>query len=167
MKRGAVFSPCGDYRYALWRNWHPAGSRLLVVGLNPSTADGERDDPTSRRCIAFARQWGFGSLWLANLYAWRSPRPSDLRHPADPVGPLNDHWLSCLARESDAILVAWGAKGARQSRARAVLEGPLSGYRLTCLGRCRSGAPRHPLYLKRDTCPQLFDPPLSERKRSQ
>ncbi|MBY6185697.1 DUF1643 domain-containing protein [Marinobacter hydrocarbonoclasticus] len=156
MERGAVFSACGHYRYALWRCWRARGPRLLVVGLNPSTADARVDDPTSRRCIGFARQWHYGALWLANLYAWCSPHPDALWRQPDPIGPLNDSWLGCLARDCDGILVAWGRMGQRNARDREVLNGALAGYRLSCLGRCRNGSPRHPLYLPESVAPLPF-----------
>ena len=61
MRSDALLSPCGCYRYALWRRWEP-GPQVLFIMLNPSTADELTDDPTIRRCIGFARSWGFGSL---------------------------------------------------------------------------------------------------------
>jgi len=57
--------------------------------LNPSAADAFRDDPTIRRCMGFAQQWGYGSLSVGNLFAWRSHRPADLRLSEDPAGPEN------------------------------------------------------------------------------
>lgn len=100
MTGGAHLSACGAYRYALRRTWDPARPAALFVGLNPSTADAERDDPTTRRCVRFARDWGFGGLLVGNLFAYRATRPRDLRAAAEPVGPENDWWLAALAREA-------------------------------------------------------------------
>lgn len=58
VNKGATFSPCRTYRYDLWRKWSDTNPPLVVIGLNPSTADERRDDPTIRRCISFARKWG-------------------------------------------------------------------------------------------------------------
>jgi len=63
----------GDYRYHLWRTWDETRPRLLWVMLNPSTADGETDDPTVRRCIGFSKGWGYGSIEIVNLFAYRPP----------------------------------------------------------------------------------------------
>ena len=41
---GAAFSACGHYRWWLQRLWAPERPRVLVVGLNPSRADAQRDD---------------------------------------------------------------------------------------------------------------------------
>lgn len=84
IRRQAVFDPAGRYRYSLRRRWDAAGARVAFVLLNPSTADGRRDDPTIRRCIGFAREWGFGGLEVVNLFAHRSNPP---RRPAQRARP--------------------------------------------------------------------------------
>ena len=89
VKRGAVLSPCGTWRYELPREWGN-GNRLVVVMLNPSTADAEKDDPTIRRVIGFAKSHGFGNLLVLNIFALRSTDPDGLRVAQDPVGPDND-----------------------------------------------------------------------------
>ena len=75
--RGADISPCGKYRYSLWRDWDWQGfaNRVMFVGLNPSTADATNDDPTIRRCVRFATDWGFGGLVMVNLFAYRATDP--------------------------------------------------------------------------------------------
>ena len=89
----AAFSPCGRYRWWLERLWQPAAPRLIFIGLNPSRADGQRDDPTLRRVVGFAQRWGFGSLEVLNLLALISPSPAVLRRATDPVGAEADFWL--------------------------------------------------------------------------
>lgn len=58
---GAKMSPEKDYRYALWRVWDD--SKAMFIGLNPSTANETENDPTIRRVIRFARDWGNGDLF--------------------------------------------------------------------------------------------------------
>ena len=58
MKRGAVISDCKRYRYSLWRGWDDRAPQMIIIGLNPSTADQAREDPTIRRCISFSRGLG-------------------------------------------------------------------------------------------------------------
>ncbi len=99
MQTGAELSPCKAYRYALWRRWSDAPPVLFVM-LNPSTADESQDDPTIRRCISFAKQWGHGGIIVGNLFAFRSPYPNDLQTAADPIGPENNLWLERLAKQS-------------------------------------------------------------------
>lgn len=103
LERSAHFSPCRIYRYGLWRRWGQ-GHTLMVVGLNPSTADDTQDNPTIRRCIGFARAWGFGALCMANLFAYRAVSPDRLRQAADPIGPENDRSLQELADGARLVL---------------------------------------------------------------
>lgn len=152
----ADFSPCGRWRYTLRRSWAPGRAaparrdRLLIIALNPSTADAERDDPTIRRCIGFAQAWGFQALCVVNLFAWRATLPADLKAAADPVGPDNDAWLRQEARRAGLVLAAWGVHGVHQGRdaaVRAMLPA------LHCLRRTRDGHPAHPLYLPKTLRP--------------
>ena len=39
LEADAVMSACGRYRYALRRSWRQGRGELLVVGLNPSSAE--------------------------------------------------------------------------------------------------------------------------------
>jgi hypothetical protein len=77
MDRYAVFSPCRRYRYELGQIWAGEENVAVFVGLNPSTANEHVDDPTIRRCIRFARDWGYGGLVMLNLFALvsRGERP--------------------------------------------------------------------------------------------
>lgn len=146
----ATFSPCRRYRYALWRSWDDSLPRVLFVGLNPSTADERRNDPTIRRCIGFARGWGYGGCAVANLFAFRATYPADLKRADDPVGPDNDAWLLKLAGEAGLIVAAWGNDGAwrdRSAQVSAVLP------EMHCLDRNRTGEPAHPLYQRADRVP--------------
>ncbi|ASK33446.1 DUF1643 domain-containing protein [Alloalcanivorax mobilis] len=142
--RGANFSRCRRYRYALWRRWADGEDYVLLVALNPSTADHRRDDPTIRRCIGYARDWGYSGLCVANLFAYRATYPQDLLSAADPIGPRNDHWLRKLAGGASLVVAGWGNHGRhldRAARVRALLPDP------HCLRLNGSGEPAHPLYL--------------------
>ncbi len=149
LEQGATFDATGTYRYLLWRTWNPAADRVLFVMLNPSTADATRDDPTIRRCIAFARAWGHGGVEVVNLFAWRSTSPSLLRIAPDPVGPDNDRVLMDACGRAARIVFAWGNHGSFWGRDRQVKS--LLGGQTFCLGFTRTGQPRHPLYLRQTT----------------
>src|SRR5579859_5937119 len=101
MRAGATFSACRTYRYRLWRSWEPRGSRCVFVGLNPSTADESTDDATIRKCVGFAKRWGFGAIEVVNLFAYagvRSTDPRSLLGVSDPVGPDNDGTMDAALR---------------------------------------------------------------------
>ncbi len=154
----AYISDDGMYRYTLIRNLPPQlvpreGSQgtCTFVMLNPSTADASKDDPTIRWCMRFARDWGFHRLKVVNLYAFRATDPREMFKAADPVGPENDHVLSVAFGSSDLLIAAWGAH-AKRDRVEKILSWPIR-PRL-CLGVTKDGAPRHPLYLRRDVKPR-------------
>ena len=139
----ARLSACRRYRYALWRVWSD-GPQVLFVMLNPSTADERVDDPTIRRCIGFALSWGFGSVAVGNLFAFRTPDPSLLKRSTAPVGRDNDAWLRRLQRRAALTVAAWGNHGGfleRGDAVRSLLASPHT------LGLTRRGEPRHPLYV--------------------
>jgi len=152
---GAHFSPCRTWRYALYRVWEETLQRLAVFGLNPSTADEIQDDPTIRRLIRYARDWGFGGLNMGNIFAFRATDPRDMKAVSDPVGPDNDAWLARLAADSGLVLAAWGVHGVHRGREQQVLA---LGLPCVCLGQTKDGHPKHPLYLRADTLPVPYTP---------
>lgn len=153
---GAIFDPRRRYRYLLWRSWNPRRPRLAFVLLNPSRADETADDPTLRRCLGFARSWGFGSLEVVNLFARRGSDPALLRRAADPVGPDNDAHIQRTIRRCDCCVPGWGNGGRLLARDRAVLALAAGLTPLHCLGRTAAGNPRHPLYIPRSARPMRF-----------
>jgi hypothetical protein len=147
----AAYSPCEGYRYSLTRVWDPAAPRLLIVMLNPSTADETRNDPTVARCEARARAMGQGAFRVVNLFAYRATDPRRLRGVADAVGPLNDQCLTDSVDWADAVLCAWGNHGALFQRAVTVSALLRAGGKpMFHLGTTGAGHPRHPLYVRSD-----------------
>ena len=99
-KSGAVFSDCRKYRYALWRMWNEHMPIAMIIGLNPSTADQTRNDPTITRCINFASSWGYGGVCVTNLFGFRATAPTELKAHHDPIGKENDAWVHEMAKDS-------------------------------------------------------------------
>ena len=148
----AAISPDGAYRYSLGRVWS-LGPRIAVfVMLNPSTADADVDDPTIRRCTAFAMREGCDGLIVVNLYAFRATNPKDLWTVNDPIGPENDAHIAAALGKANAsgapVIAAWGAH-AKPHRVYAVKSLPGMEY-AKALSFTKSGAPGHPLYIKGD-----------------
>src|SRR6185295_13389216 len=71
---GTMLSPDRKYRYVLFRCWDIEKTMVNFVALNPSTADESKDDPTLRRCMSFAKSFGYGGLYITNLFAFRATR---------------------------------------------------------------------------------------------
>lgn len=154
--RGASFSPCGLYRYRLWRTWDSRNPPLVFCMLNPSTADAEQDDPTVARCSERARRLGHGGLEVVNLFALRSTDPKALYGHADPVGPENDSAILGAA-ERGKIVCAWGNHGRLRGRDKAVLKLlRAAGALAFALKISKDGHPSHPLYLSYDLRPEPY-----------
>lgn len=150
---GAIFSDSlRRFRYALWRVWQPDGDRLLFIGLNPSTANNIKDDPTIRRLVGFAKSWGFGGLFAGNLFSLVTANPDNLwfsPSPELPGGP-NDTAIKRMRELSVKVWVGWGNEGRNAgSRPKEVLD--LVGDPVFCLRRTMAGEPTHPLYIARDS----------------
>ncbi len=154
MKKGAELSPCRNYRFALWRIWDEAKPMVMFVGLNPSTADETVDDPTLIRCINYARAWGYGGVYMANLFAYRATKPGDMLAAKEPVGSDNDNWLQRLAKKSHLVVAAWGNTGSYLSRSEQV-KNLLPN--LHCLKMNKTGEPAHPLYQQANLQPAPMD----------
>ena len=158
VEKTATISPCGRYRHALGRYWNREAGFVLFIGLNPSTADAEQDDPTIRRCVRFARDWGYGGIEMGNLFDWRATDPKDCRRAmAFAVSDKNDACLRVRAAESRFVIAAWGAAAWAQDRISQVFRGVFNEERRWhCLGLTKGGSPRHPLYVPAVTKPILF-----------
>ena len=146
MYRTAIFSECRTFRYSLGRIWDASGKMVLFIGLNPSYADETIDDPTIRRCIGFAKEWGFGGLSIVNLFAYCSHNPKELLKVKDPVGHENDKMLKKYISQSDKIILVWGNQGnylKRNEKVLKLIKKPL------CLKINKNGAPAHPFILER------------------
>lgn len=107
--KDAVLSDDQLYRYRLSRVWDRHGLICNFVMMNPSTADAEDDDPTIKKCVAFARRWGHGGIVVTNLFAWRATDPDVLSGVAQPIGPDNDRHIREAANLADFVVCAWGA----------------------------------------------------------
>lgn len=152
--KSAIFSEDRSYRYALSRTWDRTKPFVLFVGLNPSTADENNDDPTIRRCINYAKSWGYGGLLMGNIFAFRATLPTDMKKATDPIGPENDKWLRKLSNASKITIGAWGNDGSFLNRSGDIFSILPKIY---CLKVNSSGEPSHPLYLKSSLKPIVLN----------
>ena len=148
MKRLSEWSSDGSRRYKLGRFWADAGPVAAVIGLNPSHADSDHDDPTNRRLIDLMQSAGYRGYWLLNLIPFSTPYPKQLQSRGQRLSKRNREVLLSTLSVSDAVVLAWGAGGlqcAYRDEVVAMVDDPL------CFGLTQSGEPRHPLYLPRGT----------------
>jgi len=167
--RAAVISKDGVYRYLLMRVWEERKPGVAFCLLNPSTADADVDDPTVRRCVGFAKRWGFGRLSIVNLFAYRATDPQQLRaaekRGIDIVGPDNDYMLRDVLDSldsADEFVLGWGSltHRNRKQRVKAVLDMLGPGSSCKCMGTTKDGDPRHPLYLSNSVQLERYRSPL-------
>lgn len=155
MKTSAILSDCRKYRYALWRTWGDleapdSKGYAMFIGLNPSTADETLDDPTIRRCVGFAKDWGYDGLCMTNLFGFRATDPNVMKKADDPVGPDNDSTLLELAKSAAVVVAAWGTHGIYMGRD---IYMTVRVPKLHYLKRTVAGHPSHPLYLPKTLTP--------------
>lgn len=150
----ATFSPCRKYRYTLWRTWseQPIWLRGYVnfICLNPSTADETKDDNTIRKCVKFAKSWGYGAMCVTNLFAWRSTDRHVLKTLEDPIGPENDWFINHIASDAGLVIAAWSQDGGLLDRSQYVRNMVQQPLHILRMGKAE---PYHPLYLPDVTQP--------------
>lgn len=144
---GAEFSQCRKYRYGLWRIWDEEKPLIMFIGLNPSTASENMDDPTIRRVKRFAKDWGYGGVYMCNLFAFVTAYPEELKTCDDPINE-NDKWLARFGFMCKDVLFAWGSFKEAKQRAEVVSK-MFPGA--VCLGITKDGSPKHPLYIAANT----------------
>lgn len=84
---------------------------LYVIGLNTSTADEQKHDPTVRNAMGIAAAKGYDGFVMFNLYPLRSTDPLEL--PAADEQKLVDKNIAAIQKElgnasKPTILAAWG-----------------------------------------------------------
>jgi hypothetical protein len=155
----AIFGgPLDCYRYRLGRRWSD-GPAVLLVMMNPSTADPMRDDRTIAKVTKLARLWGYGTLLVGNVHAYRCTDQGRLAETADPCGPENDAHLLAMAAEAELIVMAYGSPKLPQLRVRGPLVAGMlqaAGHRLHALRLSVDGVPWHPLYLPDSLRPEVW-----------
>lgn len=157
----ALFSADLRHRLALGRWFHDGPvvpERLLAfIGLNPSTADGQSEDATTRRWRGFTLSLGFPGYVAVNAHTLRSPDPNFLlqaRYARTPTWTDEGRveMLAILATAA-TIICCWGATVEKVGHG--MLNDPLvcdalrqRAADIYCLGTpTKNGHPRHALYL--------------------
>lgn len=138
---GAEFSRDGKYRYKLWRIWDKTLPLVMCIGLNPSTANADKNDPTINNLIAMLSTLGFGGFYMTNLFALISSKPEALLTCEDPLGD-NDAKLKEVAMACEVVIACWGSFKQADERIKQVL--PMF-PNAKCFGWNKNGTPFHPL----------------------
>ena len=142
------------YRFSLVR-WLPVDSSLtrVCIGLNPSTADETKDDRTVRRLIERAYDDNIEVFVMLNLFGWRATDPREMMRVSYPIGARdNNEAIATRCKSANEIVLCWGNHGSHLGRSAQVLE-MLRPYasKLYCFGLTKSGEPRHPVRMAKNT----------------
>ena len=86
---------------------------LIFIGLNPSTANSEKSDRTITKVRNFAKNFGYDSFIMLNLYPLRSTDPNKLPLRHNPR--LHNENIKIIKRllknyNQPAIVGCWGTK---------------------------------------------------------
>lgn len=139
---------------------------LICIGVNPSTAEPGKLDPTLRNVKAWSKRLGYDGWIMLNLYPQRATNPNDL-HEGYNCPMVEDNlncWYKTLRQNKGAVIwAAWGtliekrfylsgwlenlAKAAEFHNCKWITIGKLS----------NAGHPHHPLYLSAKSEPKPFD----------
>lgn len=153
--KGAKFSEDGKYRYGLHRIWNNSKPKVLFILLNPSTADSLENDKTIGKCVKYAKDWGYGGIYVSNIFAYKSVNSSDLLNVENPYGEDNDYYRLEMADKSSLIVCAWGnsdiIKKLKPNLDFSSIKKPLH-----VLDLSKDGTPKQPLYLKSNLKPQFY-----------
>ncbi len=153
---GATISPCGLYRYVLWRKFKSSGPKHLWICLNPSVADAVQDDRSLSKMCAFSKREGAAEIFVCNPFAYRAQKPAAMRKAAesdvDVFGRDNIGYIIDCFNAADMCIVGWGNGGAFKDGGKKVmqvieLENEKKKIPIVCLGLTKQGHPRHPLFV--------------------
>ncbi|MBD2746139.1 DUF1643 domain-containing protein [Microvirga sp. BT688] len=161
----AVFYDNRRYRTILTRRWTEDRDApfVLWIGMNPSVASFDVDDPTCAREQEFTRRWGYASYVKCNIMDACFTEQKRLRDPD--VIPCSEHNLPAIrdqASRAAMIVLGFGAvHPSLQHYADAVCQALVEdGRRLWCLKLTKNGNAGHPLYIAGDTKPVPYAPKL-------
>jgi len=143
INKGADFSFDMKYRYKLWRIWDDRLPLAMCIGLNPSNANADKNDPTINNLVSILTTLGYGGFYMTNLFAWISSKPQDLLTCDDPVG-YNDINLKEVAQVCNDVIFCWGSFKQAEERVKDVIPRYPNAK---CFGKTKNGSPWHPLAL--------------------
>lgn len=155
------------HRYTLRRSWMGNGGVVNFIMLNPSTADDFTDDATIRRCVGFAKRWGYCGMVVTNLFAYRATDPKDLHALImtnggfrEAIGEDSAAHIDREARMAHLVVCAWGDNVSKMPKYIGARDlGVISTLRyrdLYCIRRTKQGNPAHPVREPYTDSPELF-----------
>lgn len=147
-------------RVELKREWG-SGPRACVIGHNPSAANADKDDPTSKWWNRWFNHYGFGSYIAGNLWPFCTASPAECHQRVERVNNGLDwagrdliHFVNLphlvqTAKAAEQVFVCWGGMTKDDAWIEHVVEEIQTGIEpypdLWCWGKTKAGAPTHPM----------------------
>lgn len=131
---------------------------IVWILANSSTADGMKDDPTTRNVRRISELRGYSMAIVLNVCAYRTPYPLELVKALDAgvdvVGKENHSKIAgvLLRKGVKQVVYGWGDCLPDRPELVAAIDTVREivrdcGHEPVCFGTNASGRPRHPLYL--------------------
>lgn len=131
---------------------------LICIGVNPSTAEPDKLDPTPKRVKSFAERLGYDGWLMLNLYPLRATNPNNLPESLTPwLCRQNEKWicryLGSASIRQQTIWAAWGTLIEKRNWLKDCLrnivrQGSIGNHKWVTIGkRSKTGHSHHPLYL--------------------
>ena len=155
-----------EYRYILGTR---GNNPLICIGINPSTARPGDLDNTLKSVERIAKNNGYDSFIMFNVYAQRATDPNAMdtafNEPLHRENMAAFRYVLGLYGEGrrPAVWAAWGTIIEKRPYLKTALldmiaEGEAAGAEWLTFGkRSKKGHPHHPLYLRADSRPEPFD----------
>lgn len=156
----SAFFPSTGIRRRLSRVWKRGLPIACVIGHNPSTADAETEDPTTKWLNRWFEAHGFGGYAIVNLYPFCTPSPAECYRIAARAweGPdwgnrdemlENISYVGRIAKQAPMVFACWGAIARDDVLIGNVVEeiqcGTMPYPDIWCWGKTAAGAPTHPM----------------------
>lgn len=145
METGALFSEDKKYRYALFRIWEADKGILMFVGLNPSTANENKNDNTISKLEKITANNGYGGFYMMNLFGLVTAYPKILKENFDIAIGDNDKHLKEYSQFAKKIVFCWGNFKEAKERGE-IVKKMFPNIQTAYLHLNKNGSPKHPLY---------------------
>ena len=132
---------------------------VAFFGINASTADGVKEDQTTRKWNGFSQLNGFGRYIVGNPFDYIATDVNDLASfmsPEIPRSRQNNRYLRQIIDEAEILIPCWGNLAKIPKRLRPVVDQLKrdifsAGKPVLIFGLTQAGDPKHPLMLPYST----------------
>ena len=148
MLTGAKFDSKNKYRLSLYRIWDDKLPKAFFIMYNPSIADKKNNDPTITRVINYSKLWGFGGLYVGNIFCNISTKPKTNFTESIQIKKEKIKYFKKMYSKSNLTIFAWGNNQKTPKWIKKIVKNP------HYIKLSKKGIPMHPLYLKKNLYPK-------------